>query len=72
MTSDIICTFSLSICHEVIALDAIIIYFNGRHRLFLILSVVITECVMFQTGFISDILFNSGNMYSCICQKYLF
>ena len=71
MKSDIICAFSPSICHEVIGLDAIIIYFNGRHRLFLILSVVITECVMFQTGFIS-ILFNSGNMYSSIYQKYLF
>ena len=30
MTSDIVCAFSPSICHEVIALDAIIIYFNGR------------------------------------------
>ena len=27
---------------------------------------------MFQMGFISDILFNSGNMYSRIFQKYLF
>ena len=72
MKSDTVCTFSPSICHEVIGLDAIIIYFNGRHRLSLILSVIIIECVMFQMGFISDILFNSGNMYSRICQKYLF